>query len=57
MTGLADPGSDWNPTASVVDPHPPGAYDDLYGRFRALYPETRESSHWLAAFQNEAAVG
>jgi xylulokinase len=57
MTGLAGPDSGWNSTATIVEPRPPGVYDDLYGRFRSLYPETRESSHWLAAFQSEAAVG
>jgi xylulokinase len=55
MTGLADPGSDWNPTATVVEPRAAGIYDDLYGRFRALYRDTRESSHWLAEFQRESA--
>lgn len=58
-TGLAARGdiADWNPPETTVTPDPERArvYDDLYARYLALYPATRETVHALAARQHADA--
>ncbi|MFC7495236.1 MULTISPECIES: FGGY-family carbohydrate kinase [unclassified Nocardioides] len=46
---------DWNPPRATVEPDPANraVYDDLYGRYRDLYPSTRDLAHALANLQKE----
>lgn len=55
-TGLVPPDTDWTSTAAEVVPDPAikGVYDDLYGRYRALYSATLEQVHGLADLQEAA---
>ncbi|MGH3412533.1 MAG: FGGY-family carbohydrate kinase [Marmoricola sp.] len=43
----------WNPTRATVRPSPQAVayYEELYGWYRKLYPDTRELAHWLARQQ------
>jgi xylulokinase len=54
-TGFATPDSarEWNPVETVVEPDEAnrGAYEELYGVYRELYPATREQMHLLARVQ------
>jgi xylulokinase len=53
--GLVAAGSSWARPRAVVEPDldRAGAYDLLYGLYRALYPATSEIQHALAAIQFE----
>ncbi|MFI9587681.1 FGGY-family carbohydrate kinase [Streptomyces sp. NPDC052236] len=44
----------WNPVRETVMPRPAhtGRYEELYGLYRRLYPQTREAVHALAAMQD-----
>ncbi len=47
----------WNPVAEVIEPDPVRAdrYDEFYAHYRALYPATVETAHFLARQQDLAA--
>ncbi|WP_037368078.1 FGGY-family carbohydrate kinase [Amycolatopsis orientalis] len=47
----------WNPVAEVIEPDPVRAdlYDEFYAHYRALYPATVETAHFLARHQDSAA--
>lgn len=47
----------WNPVAEVIEPDPGRAdrYDEFYAHYRALYPATVETAHFLARQQDLAA--
>ncbi|MEC3974122.1 FGGY-family carbohydrate kinase [Amycolatopsis sp. H20-H5] len=51
--GLEPDVSSWNPVATVVRPDPARAdvYDEFYRHYRALYPSTVDTMHFLAARQ------
>ncbi|SFK40747.1 FGGY-family carbohydrate kinase [Amycolatopsis sacchari] len=51
----AEPGS-WNPVATTVRPDSTRAavYEEFYAHYRALYPATRDTAHFLAAQQQAA---
>ncbi|MBB4682960.1 FGGY-family carbohydrate kinase [Amycolatopsis jiangsuensis] len=46
----------WNPVAEVIRPDPARAdtYDEFYAHYRALYPATVDTAHFLARHQNRA---
>ncbi|WP_020660392.1 FGGY-family carbohydrate kinase [Amycolatopsis benzoatilytica] len=47
----------WNPVAETVPPDPARAdrYDEFYAHYRALYPATADTAHFLARQQELAA--
>ncbi|MFI6867472.1 FGGY-family carbohydrate kinase [Nocardia sp. NPDC050406] len=49
--------SAWNPIIATVEPDPErhARYDEYYRHYRALYENTRETAHFLAAEQRRAA--
>lgn len=53
IIGAADESTTWMEPAGHVSPDPANKqlYDDFYGRFRELYPATRDVAHFLSAFQ------
>jgi xylulokinase len=55
--GLAPDIDAWNPVAEVLEPDPARAdrYDEFYEHYRALYPATAETAHFLARQQDLAA--
>jgi xylulokinase len=48
--------SHWNPIAQTVTPLPANTakYDTFYPHYRALYPATLDTTHFLAAEQHNA---
>jgi xylulokinase len=54
-TGQVEPGSNWNPIASVVRPDPDAApvYERLYELYLRLHTSTRDISHVLAEMQSD----
>ncbi|WP_409179692.1 FGGY-family carbohydrate kinase [Amycolatopsis sp. VS8301801F10] len=55
--GLEPDIEEWNPVAEVIEPDPVRAdrYDEFYAHYRALYPATAETAHFLARQQESAA--
>jgi xylulokinase len=46
----------WNQPDHVVEPTEPAGYDELYEKYRALYPATADVAHFLADRQLAAAA-
>lgn len=57
VAGLADQSTVWAKIATTVRPNPDNKqrYDDLYGRYRDLYPATKEIQHYLAGMDDASA--
>ena len=57
VAGLADASTVWAKIATTVRPNPDNKqrYDDLYGRYRELYPATKEIQHYLAGMDDASA--
>lgn len=58
-TGLLDPCTDWTKVRRTISPreaHKP-LYDELYGLYRQLYPDTAPIAHKLAALQRGELAG
>ena len=54
VAGLADESTTWVEINDTVRPNAENkqVYDDLYARYRELYPATKEIQHFLAALGN-----
>jgi xylulokinase len=58
-TGLLDPCADWTKVRRIVSPKEEHRqlYDELYGLYRRLYPDTAPITHKLATLKGAADVG